>query len=192
MLDANDVLAQFEKEGKTEEPNQRKDSGSNPTIKLHNGEGEKTELFAVGKFLVAKRIEKNTPQGKRAYMFVDIILEKTNGKATIKDPKAKSGYRDVEVKSGDIVTLFSASRLFNAASRLAPGTRLYAKYDGGAIEKGKLVHKFVIKTLPGTLTLKEQEYVNIQTKRKDASADASQAKQGDEAAAAEALSQLED
>ncbi len=185
----DDVLKEFEG---AEEPNQKKDIASNPTIKLHNGDGEKTELFVVGKFLIAKAIEKATPQGKRKYMFVDIVLEKTNATATVKDPKAKSGYRDVEVKAGDIVTLFAASRLFNAASRLSPGAKLYAKYDGGAIEKGKLVHKHVIKALPGTLTPKELEYVNAQNKRKEAAADAGKAKVEDESAAADAMSQLED
>ena len=189
---ANDALKAFEAEGPTEEPNQKKDSIANPTIKLHNGDGDKTELFAVGKFLVAKRIEKATPKGKRAYMFVDIVLEKTNATATIKDEKAKGGYRDIEVKPGDIVTLFAASRLFNAASRLSPGARLYAKYDGGKMEKGKMVHQHVIKSLPGTLTPKELEYVNAANKRKEVAAVASQSKGNDEAEAADALSQLED
>lgn len=192
MIDANDALNEFESQGKTEEPNQKKESIANPTIKLHNGDGEKTELFVVGKLLSAKRIEKMTAQGKRAYMFVDVVLEKTNAKATLKDEKAKTGYKDVEVKAGDIVTLFAASRLFNAASRLSPGAKLYVKYDGGIIEKGKLVHKHVIKSLPGTLTPKEQEYVTAQNKRMESSANAGKAKVEDETAAADALSQLED
>lgn len=192
MIDANDALAQFEKEGKTEEPEQRKEVAANPTIKLHNGDGEKTELFVVGKLLTAKQVEKLTPQGKRRYMFVDIVLEKTNAPATIKDSKVKSGYRDVDVKAGDIVTLFAASRLFNAASRLIPGAKLYAKYDGGKMEKGKMVHQHTIKSLPGTLNAKEQEYVTAQNKRMEKSINAGQAKAADESAAADALSQLED
>jgi hypothetical protein len=189
MTTSQDALKEFETQGKTDEPSQKKDMVSNPTIKLHNGEGEDSGLFVLGKFLMAKQIEKSTPQGKRKYMFVDVVLEKTNATATIKEG---TKYRDVPVKPGDIVTLFAASRLFNAAVRLAPGTRLYAAYAGGAIEKGKLVHKHVIKTLPGSLTEKEQEYVSTQTKRREAAVDASKAKVEDESAAADAMSQLED
>ena len=192
MSNANDALKEFEAQGTTTTPDQKKESLAKPTIKLHNGDGTQTELFAVGKLLTTKRIEKMTAKGKRAYMFVDIVLEKTNAPATIKDEKSKSGYRDIEVKAGDIVTLFSASRLYNAASRLTPGSRLYAKYDGGGIESGKMVHKFVIKSLPGALTPKEQEYVNASTKRKEASVNAKASQADDEAEAADAMSQLED
>lgn len=192
MTNANDALKEFESQGKTDEPSQKKDVASNPTIKLHNGDGENTGLFVLGKVLLTKAVEKATSQGKRKFMFVDMVLEKTNAVATVKDDKAKSGYKEVAVKPGDIVTIFAASGLFNAASRLSPGTRMYASYNGIKMQKGKGVHQHTIKTLPGTLTETEAAYVAAQNKRKEAAADAGKAKAEDEAQAADALSQLED
>lgn len=192
MANANDVLNDFESQGKTDEPSQKKDVVSNPTIKLHNGDGENTGLFVLGKVLLTKAVEKPTAQGKRKFMFVDMVLEKTNATATVKDEKSKTGYRDVAVAPGDIVTIFAASGLFNAASRLSPGTRMYASYNGIKMQKGKGVHQHTIKTLPGSLTPKEAEYVAAQNKRKESAADATKAKAQDEDAAADAMKQLED
>lgn len=192
MSKADEVLKTFEAAGNVVEPDQKKESLSRPTIKLHNKNGNKTELFVVGKLLTVKKVERMTPKGKRAYMFVDIVLEQTNTKASVKDDKAPTGYRDVEVKAGDIVTLFAASRLYNAALRLVPGAKLYAKYDGGEIEDGKVIHRHIIKALPGTLTAEEAEYVARANERKEAAIAAAQSKAEDEAEAEHAMSQLED
>lgn len=189
MTTNTDALKEFESQGKTDEPNQLKEMAANPTIKLHNSDGENTGLFVVGKFLTCKEISKNTAQGKRKYMFVDMVLEKTNASATVKDG---TKYRQVPIKSGDIVTIYAASRLFNAASRLAPGTRLYAAYAGGVIQKGKLVHSHVIKTLPGTLTETEAAYIAAHNKRKEVAADATRSKAEEDKQAEDAMSQLED
>ena len=189
MTNAQDSLKEFESQGKTEEPSQQKEGVSNPTIKLHNSDGTNTGLFVVGKFLCAKSVVKDTAQGKRTYMFVDMVLEKTNAVATLKDG---AKYKEVPVKSGDIVTLYAASRLFNAATKLSPGSRLYAAYTGGIIQKGKMVHSHVVKSLPGTLTPAEAEYIASKNRKKEAAVDAAKSKSEEDKQAADAMGQLED
>lgn len=189
MTSANDSLKEFEAQGKTDEPSQIKEGQSNPTIKLHNSDGVNTGLFVVGKFLLAKSVKKTTPQGDRTYMFVDVVLEKTNATATLKEG---AKYKEVPVKAGDIVTLYAASRLFNAASKLSPGSRLYAAYTGGIIQKGKLVHGHIVKSLPGSLTTAEMDYIASKNKKKDAAVDATATRAEEDKQAADAMGQLED
>ncbi len=187
---ANDADKEFSAGGKVEEPSQTKEGIANPTIKLHNSDGTNTGLFVVGKLLTSKTVTKMTAQGQRRYMFIDIVLEKTNAVATVKIDGGK--YKEVPVKAGDIVTLYAASRLFNAASRLSPGSRLYAAYTGGIIQKGKLVHAHVVKSLPGSLTASEMEYIAAKNKQKDAAVDAAKSKSEEDKQAADAIGQLED
>lgn len=189
MTNAIDAQKEFEAQGKTEEPSQQKEGTSSPTIKLHNSDGENTGLFVVGKLLFTKAITKYTNKDKRTYMFIEMVLEKTNATATVKDG---TKYKDVPVKAGDIITVFAAARLFNAASKVAPGSRLYASYTGAIIQKGKTIHTHVVKSLPGTLTVAEKEYIAQRNKQKESTVDAEKAGLAEEAQAADALSQLED
>lgn len=186
MQTAEEALASFDTEGKAEtaEPAQN----VTPSIKLHDQDGNNVGLFVSGKLLGIRKIEKNGVK----YMFVELKLESTNAKATIK--KGKS-YGEVAVKAGDIISVYAASRLFNAVKDLPLGTRIFAKYEG--IRKvetprgRKDAHFFTTKKLPGTLTVDEQKYVDSKRERLTES-EAKKAQAGVEAEAEDNLSTLED
>jgi hypothetical protein len=186
MQSADEALKEFDADGtaKTVEPEQN----NTPSIKLHDADGNNIGLFVSGKLLGVREIKKN----ELRYMFVELKLESTNAKATI---KRGSSYPEIAVKPGDIVSVYAASRLFNAVKNLPLGSRVFTKYEGiKKVEtpRGKKdAHIFTVKSLPGQLTAEELTYVQ---RRKDklTEKEAKTAQATVEAEAADALSTLED
>lgn len=186
MKTAEEALAQFDTEGKAEtvEPVQN----NTPSIKMHDQDGNNIGLFVIGKLLGVREISKSDMR----YMFIEVRLESTNATATIKRGK---DYPTVEVKAGDIVSVYASSRLFNAVKNLPLGSRVYMKYEGikkVQTPKGrKDAHIFTTKKLPGTLSPEDVRYIEA---RKDSltKKEVEAAQKEVEAEATDALSTLED
>lgn len=184
---ADDALREFDVENKAEDVEPA--SSFNPSIKMHDEDGANIGLYVSGRYLSSREIVNNGTK----LMFIDVRLEKTNAKATIKKGKA---FPEVTVKAGDIVTVYASSRLYRAAKQLQPGTRVFFEYEGQKkveTPKGKkLAHIYKVKSLPGNLTPEDVSYLQSKTKKVVSEADVDASKKGSEADAESALNTLEE
>jgi len=184
---ADQALKEFDVEGKAEEVEPA--SNFNPSIKMHDENGENIGLFVSGRYLSSRELVNNGTK----LMFIDVRLEKTNAKATVK--KGKS-FPEVSVKAGDIVTVYASSRLYRSVKSLQPGTRVFFEYEGQKkveTPKGrKLAHIYKVKALPGTLTPEDVAYLSSRTKKVVSEKEIETANKASEVEAEAALSQLED
>lgn len=183
---ANDALKEFDAEGKAEDVQPQ--SSFAPSIKIHDEDSTNVGQYVSGRLLRTREANNNGT----LLMFVELRLEKTNAKATVKKGKE---YPTVEVKAGDIVSVYASSRLYRAAKQLAPGTRVFFQYDGQKkveTPKGKkLAHIWTVKSLPGNLTPDDVAYLKARTKTASDSEVAKSAV-STEVEAKEAMAQLED
>lgn len=160
-----------------------------PSVRLHDEEGKNVGKYLSGKYL--GRREADGPNGK--LVFLDVRLDKTNQVATVK----KDGkYPVVEVKAGDLISLFASSRLDRAIKTLDLGTQIFVVYDGMKKVKGKKgmvwAHTYTVKAKAGTLSPEDREYVNRRAEGKASKEEAETAKATNEADAEAALSKIED
>lgn len=184
---ANEALKAFDTAGVSEDVEPT--SSYNPSMKLHDEDGTNVGLYVSGRYLRSRTIDNNGTK----LMFIDLRLESTNSKATVKKGK---GYVEVSVKAGDIVTVFASSRLYRAINGLQPGTRVFFEYEGQKkveTPRGrKLAHIYKVKALPGTLTTEDVEYIKVRSEKRVSDKDVQESRENSEAEAEAAMSHLED
>lgn len=184
---AEDALKDFDTEGKAEELEPV--SNFNPSIKMHDEDGENIGLYVSGRYLSSREVLNNGTK----LMFIDLRLEKTNAKATIK--KGKS-FPEVAVQAGQVVTVYASSRLYRSVKGLQPGTRVFFEYEGQKkveTPKGrKLAHIYKVKALPGTLTPEDVEYLKARSTKAVSEKDVEAAAKNSDAEAEAALNNLDE
>lgn len=94
-----------------------------PSIKLHDEDGENVGQFVQGKYLIRRTGKSQNGE----VVYIDIRLENTNAKATVKKGK---DYVPAEIKAGDIISVYASRRLDRQLSKLEPGTDFIAVYKG--------------------------------------------------------------
>jgi hypothetical protein len=161
-ISADQALKEFDKEGRATE-HVPASSISTPSIRL---QGEEEE--AIGRFIVGKLLQRREVKGKhlddggnpKTLVFYSIRLEKTNAEATAKKGEK---YVAVPVKENDVVSIMATSRLDRALKAVAPGDRVYVRYDGMKkvqTMKGRVfAHNFTVKSLDGRLEDEDIAYL---------------------------------
>lgn len=184
---AADALKEFDADGKAEDVQPA--SSYAPSIKIHDEDSTNVGQYVSGRLLRTREANNNGT----LLMFVELRLEKTNARATVKKGKE---YPTVEVKAGEIVSVYASSRLYRAAKQLTPGTRVFFQYDGQKkveTPKGKkLAHIWTVKSLPGNLTPEDVEYLKSRNNKAVSDAEASTAKVQTDAEAKAAMADLDD
>lgn len=184
---SNDIMSQFDPEGKAEtaEPV----SNLTPSIKMHDEDGLNIGKYVSGRLLSTRKIVKNGTN----LMFIEVRLESTNAKATVKKGNA---YVEAQVTPGQLVSVYASSRLFRSVEPLAIGSRVLMTYEGQRkveTPKGrKLAHIYDVKHLPGVLSDEDLAHLKARAARKNAVKDVEASQKESEVEAEAALSQLED
>ena len=183
----NDALKEFDVDGKAVDVEPA--ASFAPSIKIHDEDATNVGQYVSGRLLRTREVTNN---GTRL-MFIELRLEKTNAKATVKSGKS---YAPIEVKAGDIISVYASSRLYRAAVSLSPGTRVFFKYDGQKkveTPKGKkLAHIWTVKSLPGNLTPEDVEHLRVRNNKAASDTDVASAKASTESEAKAAMNELDD
>jgi len=160
MTTAEEALKAFNASGDTqtvEAPSME----PTPSIKLQDEDGNNIGKFIQGKYLVRRTGKSQNGE----VVYIDVRLDKTNAKATVKRGKE---YVGAEVKTGDIVSVFASRRLDRILSKLEPGTDFLAIYKGLVKVKtarGKVsAHDFEVKARKeANLTPADVDYIKARS-----------------------------
>lgn len=197
MTSTNDILNAFNADGKATKVETPSTFKNNPTVFISNQDADNIGAYFVGTFLLGKSVPKKDDPTKFNF-YLECRLEKTTA-SSITASDGKGTYKPVEVKEGDIVSIFAPSRLFRAVSTLSPGTKFVAVYEGmrkpkDSGKKAGMAHHFAVQSKPGALTVEDVDYIKNRTKPTDTKPVVSkeEVSKASEADQAEALKLLED
>lgn len=136
-----------------------------PSIYLHTEDNANQGKYVLGKFLhlrlVPNKRYKNQDGSVKMDPYLDIRLVSTNHVAETKTDK---GFKAVEVKEGDIVSIRGTAILRRFAESLEAGTMVKITYIDEKLLKGndgkkRPSHDFELKKAPGTLTEEDINYI---------------------------------